>query len=80
MARNRKFDELTEKEKVRRLVGSLMMAAMEPDDVKRTWRANVYSIARQYANRNIVRLSDYDMVKKMTIEEVVTILMKKDEL
>ncbi len=68
----REFDKLEEKQKVWILFNALTMAMSEPPDMKKSWRTDVYGIARQY--RPKLKKSDFDLIKGKTIDEIMKIL------
>lgn len=68
----REFDKLEEKQKVWLLFTALTMAVSEPPEMRKSWRTDVYGVARHY--RPKLKKSDFDLIKGMTIEEVMKIL------
>ena len=68
----RNFEKLPHKSKVWLLYTALNMAMSEPEDMKGSWKTDVYGIALQY--RPQLKREDFDIIKGMTIEEIVKIL------
>lgn len=73
----RKFDKFLEHEKLYLLFHKLSMALRESDDHCRKWRTDVYGIAIQYGGKKLgIKKSDFDKLKKMTVEEIVDLVVK----
>jgi hypothetical protein len=65
-------DKLDEKQKVWLLFTALSMAVREAPEMRKSWKTDVYGIARQY--RPKLKKSDFDLIKDKTIDEVMKIL------
>jgi len=68
----REFDKLEEKQKVWLLFTALTMAISEPTEMRKSWKTDVYGVARQY--RPKLKKKDFDLIKGKTLEEVMKIL------
>ena len=68
----REFDKLEEKQKVWLLFTALTMEMGEPTEMRKSWKTDVYGIARQY--RPKLKKSDFDLIKGKTIDEIMKIL------
>jgi hypothetical protein len=72
MPRKRKFDYLPEATKYKILLNAMSMA-MSTAENKKSWRTDVYGIAKQYYR--ILRKSDFDLIKGKTIDEIQKIIL-----
>lgn len=71
MPRKRKFDCLTEPQKYSMLLSAMSLATSMSN--KKSWRTDVYGIAKQYYS--MLRKSDFDLIKGKTIDEIQKIIL-----
>lgn len=72
MPKKRKFDLLPEPTKYKLLLNAMSMALSSAEN-KKSWKTDVYGIAKQYYR--ILRKSDFDLIKGKTIEEIQKIIL-----
>lgn len=67
----RVFDQKTEKEKIFYLLQFIFLALAEPEEERKRWRTDIYGIAKQYGENYNVTRKDFDLIKGLTIEQVI---------
>lgn len=75
MAKIRKFLKHSEKERMKILFKMLSYALVEDNT---NWKTDAYGIARQYGGSFGVKKEDFDMIKNMTIDEIVQKITQED--
>jgi hypothetical protein len=76
MPKTREFHKLPRKSQVWLVYTALNMAMSEPADMRKEWRTDVYGVAMQY--RPQLRREDFDLIKGMTLEEIMKILLEEE--
>lgn len=70
--KKRRFKKYSEKDQIRLLLSALWSALNE----KRSRKTDIYGLAKQYYS--FLRREDFDIIKNMTIEEIVNKLDKNE--
>jgi len=72
--KKRHVDTLTISDRYVKLINGLSHALSEAPELKKKRRTSIWGVACQYLGQSRWKQSDYDEIKKLTIEEVVNII------
>jgi hypothetical protein len=77
----KRFKNKPFKDQVIELLSTLGNALNSSDkESRKKWKTSVYGIAKQYGRfYGITHADDYDLIKDMTVREIVGIVMDEDE-